>query len=561
MGVCAVYMTGVELPKSAIVPRTLGWMPNSIVVIALPQSSPIPPEGTLTLVHDANTVTIPQVRIDSFNIRLSTGGHVVYIRAMDRRWRWKFKLISGRYNIRLADGTIDPATQKTTQELASLLLSAMGETGFDVRQLPANGYPEVDWTYDCAALELSQICTERGCDISLNLDNTVSIVQLGNGLLLPADGDIQTVSVTANPAETPGKLLFLCGETQYESLLKLKAVGVDLDGKVKAIDDLSYKPFGGWAAVADYLHMEDINVENVTGLSADDAQRAKQLARKTVYRWYVVESQADGTQEVPGYGAVADIGQLLPLNDFLLDSQTAAAGTKKLNKPAKVIGTFLISEAPDQVGMSKPGTEYEGTWSLAKASGLVRFTKPVVKLDGGVVKAAELYLQTSYGVREDDTQQLDRHVVERVLASGSPSLEAAARYEEIAVAVTASYSTSDPTVVESVEDNETEVESEANAILDALEQRYAGLIYGHGKYRDLKLMNTDGAIRQMMWIVDDRKGANTVMARNSECIPWIPRIEERDRRRLLAQTGFRFGSDRWRGQRGSANGLFRGGGY
>lgn len=527
MGQVAAFFSGIAAIKRAVVPRSLGIEPNTIVLYCQPQSSPLPANGTLTIAHGSDFVTMPDVQVDWAATMLSTRGHKMAVKLLDRRWRWKYSPISGRYNVRLADGTIDPATEKTPQELAVLLFQAMHEIGFDVTALPDEGRPEVDWTYDRADVILAQMCEDRGCDISLGLTNQASIVRLGVGALLPFDGDVMSPSITADPPEGPDILILVCGETQYESRLKLKAVGLDTDGQVKAINDLSYAPTDGWSLVADENFFEQLR-------QLGKSEEAIRLAKKTVYRWYQIDLQSDGTLNVPEYGLLDEITQILPLNDYLLDTYTVSGGTKKTNKPYEVLGKFVVLTDPPDDTSSDDIEVYDGDSYLDRANGIVKFPRRMVQFVNadGNVGAAELYLQTSYGVRSNETRQQERHVVERNITGGGV-LKQAVRIEELAIAVRAEYD-SDETTVSGTTTNESEVTDQANSLLDALQNRFTLGIYGSLTYRGIKAIQTDGAIRQVAWYVGDgHMGAKTVASRNSEVAIGPIRSFERRRRRLI----------------------------
>lgn len=526
MGQCAAAFTGINAVKSVIVPRMLGIFPASIILTCLPQDGQIPGSGTLAIGHGTDVITFPDIKVDFASMRLSTRGHVMVLKLLDRRWRWRFARISGRYNVRLADGTIDPDTQKTPQELAALLFQSMYEIGFDVTQLPNGGYPEVDWVRDRADVIIHQLCEDRGCDIALGLDNAARIVRMSIGADLPLDGDVMSPSITADAPEGPDILAVVCGETQYESRLKTKAIGLDTDGAVKAVNDLSYKPAGGWTGIADENFFEQMREEGKT-----DDEIA--LAKKTVFRWYLVDTQADESLDVPDYGSLDDINQILPLNDFLLDTYTVTNGSKKANKRYEVYGKFIVLTDPPEDDTDDEIREYDGASELDKLNGILQFPRRMVKYSdaNGTLEAAEIYLQTSYGVRETDTRQQDRYIVERQLTSGS-ELQEAVRIEEIALAIRAEYD-SDFATVTGTTSNRDDVDDQTAEILDALQNRYSYGIYGSITYRGIKLLETDGAIRQVVWYVSDQSGARTVASRNSEVAIGPIRMFERRRRRLI----------------------------
>jgi hypothetical protein len=530
-----VYATfsGVDSVMRAIVPRTLGIVPNAIMLECVPQVTTLPTIGALTVGHGLNSVTMPDVKVDWAALRLSTGGHVMTVRLLDRRWRWRFGVISGRYNIRLADGTIDPATQKTPQQLAALLFEAMGEVGYDVTLLPNDSYPETDWSYDVPAIWLHQLCTDRGCDIALTLANTAMIVRLGEGGALPFTTDIQTPSLTLDPPEGPDLLYAVCGENQYESLLKLSAVGLDTDGSVKSIAALSYNPTyvpGGWSSIGDVNFFQTMRQNGAT-------DQEIHLAKKTVYRWFKVTSMPGGTLDVPGYGTISDISQILPLNRHTLGTTSSAFSTRMVNAQARIYGMFVqYTDPPDDEPVDEI-IEYDGDFVLDRATGIAKLGRRVFNYDSsGNAIAPTLYLQTSYGVRADGTDEQVRYIGQRNITGASSGflLAEAHKYDELSFASRAEYNiTVDPPTVTEVTDNTTELNAEVESILDGLQLQYTGSIGNQAIYRDIQPFNTDGAVRQVVWKVGPR-GATTYASLNSETFAGPIRERERARRRLLA---------------------------
>lgn len=523
MAQCFVTFPGVLAATSATVPRTLGIVPNAAILSCAPQATAIPYGGTLTVGHGVNAITFPDMKVDFASLQMTTNGHIMTVRLLDRRWRWQFCLISGKYNVRASDGTIDPSTLATPQQLAAMLFEAMGETVYNVSQLPNTGYPEVEWIFDRADLWLHQLCEERGCDVALFLDNSVGIVRLGVGPGLVLDTDAQTPSLTADPPEGPDAVVVVCGENQYESNLRINAVGVDVDGSVKLIDQLSYTPSGGWGDIADENFFEQMRQEGRT-------DREIALAKKTVYRWYQVTSMADGSMNVPGYGPISSISQILPLNNHLISSYEVPTSTDRANKPAEIIGKFVVLTDPPSDSRPVLYSEYDGDFTVDRVNGIVKFPRRMVTYGiNDQLEPAELYLKTSYGVRTDTTLEQVRYY-QYLSITGGTFLKEAFRYEELAYATTALYNPLDPRFVIGVTDNGANLQSSIAGILQSLAARYSNVVYNQCMYRDIKLIDLNGTVRQIIWTASDTKGATTYASTNSEA--GLGPMRQKDRRRI-----------------------------
>lgn len=530
MNEVVVTLTGVDLIKSAVVPRSLGWLPNPMVVVALPQDANLPGGGTLTLYFGAQSLQINDVKVDFSTQHYTMRGHVVIIRLLDRRWRWKYLKISGRYNIHMADGTIQSGTEKSIRELAVLLMDAMLETTYDVSVLPTDVFPEVDWTYDTAAIELSRMCEECGCDISLNWDDSVSIVQLGVGAALPINDDLQDATVKADPPEGPDKLTLVCGESQFQARLELTAVALDTDGKIKKIDDptLSYLPATGWGDIGDEHFFRDLKNSGRTEEQVD-------LAMLTVFKWYQIKQVSTGTLTIPGYGTITDIAQILPINDWLVDTFTSPVGNRLTNKPAVIYGKFLLTGDPFGDRNSDACSKYPGDFVLDGFNGIVKLASRAIKYSDpvGTILPADLFLEASFGVRDSTTHQQVRKTYDFTFQPG-PLTETVSA-EELGLKVRATYSSGVCTSVASTVTNETVLAAEANRILTLASQRFSTAIYGSGKYRGLQALQTDGTIRQVIVIADDSIGFNTRASYNTEVGNWVVRAAQRRRRRIAEE--------------------------
>jgi len=521
-----VNCTGIERAVAAHAFRSLGVFPNASLVYYRPQLNSVPSRVDLQLGHGINTILFRNCLVDTGTSTANhRSGFIETIKVLDRRWNWEYKIISGRYNRRTPAGLIDPATQRTPQQLAALLFEAMGETSFDVSLLPNDGYPEIDWQYAYANLELLQLCSDRGCNVSLNTDDTVAIVRLGQGVQAGPSLDVQWVSQTIDPPQPPDELIGICGPTVVESLLRLKAIGLDTDGQYKAINDLSYKPEGGWELEADIEHFEFL----------EDDPLAQACARKTLYRTYQIDGFADGTNEITGYsGTIDSISQILPLNQTTLDTYTDETGAL-VAAPAEIIGTFVVNSDPTLDGNCEPGTTYDGEFRIDSKTGIVTFSRRVYKYDETFqILPATLYLRTTFKL-EDANGQLVRDVITYNLSVGGGTNRFPVQIPEVNRRHKVTWTTTtDPPTPESFTNNEQDVLDQTNAILAGVASRFSFAVGGKITYRDIQNLSTSGVIRQLQWSCSGQ-GAQTIAVNNFEAIPFLsPSPKQRQRAKYKA---------------------------
>lgn len=507
--------------------RGLGTLPGTAILEMIPQESAIAKTGTLSFTFGSNFVNLFRCRPDFATIQWSTTqGQTAIVKIWDRRWAWHVTdalgnhagEILGRYNVRLVNGAIDQNTEKTPQQLATLLLQAMGEQTFDVSALPNDVRPYVDWDYAHPASELDALCELLGCRVALKIaTDSVKIVRMGVGSAL-STVDLFRVSQTGDLAEAPDSLKVVGGLARFQSKLKLQAVGKDNDGKIKPIDNLSYKPAGGWSGISWPF-----------SVIANDTDR--QLAQSTVWRWYQIVSQADGTQDVPDFMDVQDIENIKPIDDFLVDVYTDAAGNI-LPQEAFVEGIWFNSDGQAGVAAganTSAGTRYEGEFSIQQDNGVVIFPEQVYKLDTASRVEAELYLTCSYHAREPVSQIFGRWIQFRDLGGQNGTGPLVIRRPDIVYTSRGIYTNEQLT---GTDNNQTVVEPESLAQLDATQLEFAGSVAFDAGYNGIVPIDIDGLTRQVTFKVNKRDrgprgGAETYVSVNSETDPYVPRYRQR----------------------------------
>lgn len=224
---------------------------------------------------------------------------------LDRRYLWRFAVISGTYNARWKNGTeLRDETQKTPAELASLCLAAMGEKNANLAALKRFSnldFPQVEWDNTDAANALAELCERYGCRPVFDNDQ-VAIVNVGDGEELDVSGNRWPVvedSETFNPPEKPGTIVVRFAPTSIQADLPLIPVGVDTDGTIKPINQLSYMPPPGTEAGPPKLDystgMKYIDaVKGLWNCTGDDGWRGipspylRQLAEDNIYKLYAI---------------------------------------------------------------------------------------------------------------------------------------------------------------------------------------------------------------------------------------------------------------------------------
>lgn len=506
--------SGVSSPVGLQAVRTHGVFPNQVILWCLPQPTTIPAYGTLAFGGSDGSVSM-QMYVSKPVYRYSTTGHKIGLVLLDRRVRWKHARITGRYNVPRADGTLQ--NEKNPQELARLLFDAMGETSADVTALPTAGTPEVYWDTDRADLQLQKLCETYGCEPTLAINDAAGVVRMGVGATVPTTGPIQSMAIAVDPPEVPETLRLVCGETKFQFRMLFEAVGFDTDGQIKPIDDLSYKPAGGWSIETDWNQFPSVTTE-----------LGRYLAGISVGRWFRIKAFADESLDVPDFGlTLTSIEQVLPLEPYLLDT-TITSGVARQANPEVIAEHFVEGALPLSDNTDEP-ISVEIPFSMIAEIGLIKFSKPLLKLDSGTQQftPATLYATVAFSVERDDTLIDLRQ--EYTLPLGGTFGEDAFRDQSIFRTYIGRYDTTSDTTPNSIDDNESTLASKANAILTEAASRYTTQQSGVLRLAGLFPISPDGVSRQVSWQIatGDSGGFFTIISANAETIPHAPRLADR----------------------------------
>lgn len=521
---------GIESIREWCFTMSHGVSPNIAHIEFTPQSDDLPTDPqTMTIEFGDTLFEFPFCVIDQVSIRRDPGGGMVCSATIkDRKWAWQYGKISGRYNLRNTDGTIYKPTEKTPQELAIILLKEMGERNYDVSALDSRPRPERNWDCDNPARELETLAEELGCRVVLQRDGKVLIALKGSGAELPDLGTQRTIDFGVDPPDRPDSYLLVGGPTQYESMFTLEAVGEDEDGSVKPIDDLSYKPSGGWAG-------EELGVYYNVGSTAEPSVNM-QKARATVFRWYRISGTVGGTSgefNVPGFTGdftVTQLWQVLPLLNRRVGTYFDNDGVEH-PRPARLTGKWYQEGKDDTVNATL--REYDRGFTIDCDRGIVQLSEPAAIMNSdGTFAAAKMYLQIAHPVKASATATLpyveDRYEQEqKVPGDKTGAGKEILKREDVIRKVYGTYDTTkDPPQLTDVTENTDKLYSEAYYYLGAAVASVQTRTTGHVEYAGLVDISPDGAIHQVEW-KGGASGCTTAAGVNLEFSLIVPKYENR----------------------------------
>lgn len=441
---------------------------------------------------------------------------LVKITMEDRRWRWQFGSIDGDYNVVKEDGTLK--REKTPRELAILLSLAMGEQGMDVKDLPNVARPRKIWRGHSPASELEQLCRDLGCVVVFNGHrNTAAIRRVGYGAAIPQQpivSEARGIAMAAWPSEIvidTSPVLFQRGLLFYE------AVGLDTDGKIKPIDQLSYKPAAGWGLT------DPIDFIDIDGVFTSDGQQvyARDLAAKTVWKWYRLTGLDGGgfcpaalLNEPNKPSSRDDIG---PFLDTRLDRDFATDN----RLPMEAIGSYYDDR--ENFENTKARAKVKIDFSINDKTKCVEFTDPVYLL---MPEAAQIYQPAQIKIYAGFSVSVNGVPVrfQRIRSITGSTYNAGPRVEikdEIVREIVEQAPFSQP-----ARDNRAKVYAECDSLLEAMVAEYQKLPTANPTLPYLADFYCDGILRSIQWDAGSTDAVTTQLAYNGELNEYLPDIRD-----------------------------------
>ena len=253
-----LYYAGIAAENRFTLTRQAGVTPGIITANFL-MGATIPQFGPVELSFGGFNITMPNCRLKRRSVQTSAKGKLQQCTLEDRRWLWQFNSGNGplygyfnHYEKGVKITTARAAGNiRSCQELAAFVLTWMGETRFDVSVLPNDFYPVVMWDGEDPAAALESLVDTVGCQVVLQWDNSIRIVLRGTGQPAPSDTRVMDYTISQEPSVIPQFLIVESGMTRFQADLPLEAIGYEPDTKeIKPIDNLSYRPAGGWGKEA-----------------------------------------------------------------------------------------------------------------------------------------------------------------------------------------------------------------------------------------------------------------------------------------------------------------------
>jgi len=492
-----------------------GVYPSAFTLYLRPQSGIDPGTATLTLGSTGKTLSLSGCMLGDAFIRKNYDQKAPTwaVHGLDRRCRWKFLVVSGDYNRRKPDGTLDTATQKTPAELATLLGAALSET-IDTSRMPSGVFPRALWRNQRADLALQALCDYVACEVVLNpLTDGVEIWPLGVGQSSPTGLTEILPKYKFYPrSNIPSRIEVHGGDSLYQSKLQLRTVMRDDDGAQRLITNWQGLPYASVGAESPFSFP---SITSTTGFDVFTAIKRRANAYEGYFRDFRVTGQADGTTQVPNCPVnVTQMDQYI-LNDYLLDSEKDLEGYSR-PLPMYISGDYYAyTDLPNNTSDAR----WTGGYRWYPERKIVHTDFPVFKLDSsGKYAEPAFYLNTSYKVKDTNGQVV--HIVRTGNVGGAGGALIIKRPE-----LSATYSTTTNT--------EAQANSEADTYVQIFQQKYQDPACSEMTYAGMVLGTLDGKIAQARWDILPTLGIRTTVYENYEGDTSSVSLNERRRRIAL----------------------------
>ena len=527
-----VSFPGLHSIMDASITVTDGVQPSVALVTCASDGNQLPEDvGTLALSYDETGVSLilPDSAVRQAVESFGGAGDTITFQILDRRWKWRFALpLSGEYNRRQPDGTVVESSEKTPQELATLILDKLGETAYSVTDLPNDARPSVDWIDAPPASALSELLEDLGAVIVPQFDGSFAIRKKNVGEYPPRDPRQMTQGVDYQSPVRPLAILISGSLVKFQAKWKLRAVALDTDDKIKPLKDISYRPVDGFGdpesmELAIWRGLRGTDTEDPGG----DATDALDRALRSVYKWFQVVELAEGGFDMGGKGyPITKLEQVLPLLPDLVDTETDPVTGEDTPKSPFVTGTYFTGSMDAVDAESAP---VNVSFSLLGSKGIVVAAEPVVSIDDLAATDWEpdLRLTAAVNVVNDAGERLvTRRVGEDFERLGFGYLTV--KKPELQLTRIHVYHDGDDNTddVEGYTENDVAVDTEADVYITEAAAQFVGELGGSVSYAGLVPVQLDGAIRQVTYSVGP-SGTRTVVSRNGQHDFAVPSDDEK----------------------------------
>jgi hypothetical protein len=440
---------GIHAEAGFSVLRTNSSVPDPITGRFLP-SRYLPPYGDIVVAYGTRYMTLRNCRLLRSELpQGGDGGRFHEVSFEDRRWAWQIPRLFCSFNETIAGVRKYPKTYREVIEYICRVV--LGEPDADLLAVTEQDYVEVLSDGEQAISVLETLLERRGYVVTLNLQDRLAVRRLGVGFNPPNDELVMDRSFAAELPIVPQTIYALSSHILFEKDLLLEPVGLEPDGTIKPINELSYKPANGPASAP-------WSKENPS-VFANVAEDKRELANQCIWRMYRIKGaggfKVPTPNKYPFEASIftgADTARILPLNPTRIGGRPAevlgyfAARQTSYRNNVEYPGGAFNADQWDQMQTSalNPKLKFTGAFNIDEENGIVLFQGNVFRkgragnvIDNQSWLPAHIVLRTSFRHRQQNGQFVRQvYTYQTGFANARPGLTKTITMEEVPYWVT-----------------------------------------------------------------------------------------------------------------------------
>ncbi len=356
--------------------------------------------------------------VDVAETDLPGGARGLVLTILDARHRWKYGAVSGAFNVidRHPDpdtvpegpfvvrgGIYVPGTERTPEQLIrtcfALLSQAVAFSG-----IPRDVRVPCDWKADNPARAADRVAEAVGCRLVYQpLADRVVVTPPGGFTRVDRRFPVLSEQPAYDTGDRPTAIQVVGGDTLVTDVVKLRAVGWEEDGRLRPIEELSYRPEGGWWNFSPDYEGWWAHIRRGDSTSV---HVSRALAREFVWKLFRVEAvpvdrldqgrkrRAAGGFKNPVWGKVRN-RKAITLSDRQVFPGKDAAGQYK-TRPARAFynGVAWKKDRAGRLRNFQFPSDPAVPFAVDPDAGLVTFSRPMYrireKIAGGADSEREL---------------------------------------------------------------------------------------------------------------------------------------------------------------------------
>lgn len=486
---------GLQLTGSSTFTMTQGTSPST-GTITIPGFVRVPSSGYLVMWDGIRRIQIGPLYPQNPVFVDGPRGRFTQATVADRRVYWKWGCLNGIYNQPYQG---QATKEKTLDQLFDLIFTKYGISGWYNYTIPKENYPAVTWENANPAAAAQELCDRYGLSISLLKSGKYWIDTTNAWRSWPA-GYVMDREKAYSTAVKPGEIRVVGNRIIDEKVFtNLAPVGLDSDGSIRPIDELSYMPAGiDWGTCALHFWKEVVDATD------------RELAEKSVFKWYRWNppSDTDRKKYLPWLDKLSYYG--------LVDGEPKQIEPYVLMEGSRFDGTTWLHY--DKMKVSD-GFQIDGE------QGIIKFTKMQCKVQTTGAAATKILpavidLRAAFAIHTNADN--DFYYRSRSMGGDGPVMVHQVGGLQL-------YR------IDGTDKNKTDVDSYADSVLDQLAKQFDVDAPGEHEFAGLLDEEVHGWFKSITWSVSEQGATTKISGGYEEVKPLIPTYEERQQTKKIRE--------------------------